>query len=98
MSPYHVNDAVAHVSHGEEFDTGLCRVAGKGLQLQARLRIRDAFGALRLAHRRGVVIGHRQRQVRPPDLAAGASSLNEARCDGGRYVGATMSVFAKGTR
>ncbi len=39
LGPYHVHDAVAHVSHGEEFDTGLCRVAAKGLQLQARLRM-----------------------------------------------------------
>ena len=65
LGPDHVDDAVARIAHGEEFDAGVGDVARQGLQLQPRLVVGDGVDALGLALGRHIVVGDRQGQVGP---------------------------------
>ena len=65
LGPDHVDDAVAHVAHGEELDPVVLDVPRQRLELQARLIVGDGVDPEALALGRHVVVGHRQSAVRP---------------------------------
>ncbi len=75
----HVHDAVARIAHREELDPGVRYVALQRLQLQPRLLVGDGGDAQGLALGRHVVVGHRERAVRP---AHGASMRSAQACEG----------------
>ncbi len=61
-----MDNAVAHIAHGEELDAGVLHVARQRLQLQPRLRIGHGVHALGLALGGHIVVGDGEGQVRPP--------------------------------
>ena len=75
--PDHMDDAVADIAHGEEFDPGVLHIARQGLKLQPRLRVLHRVHALGLADGGDIVVGDRQRQVRAPHLAVVGAQARE---------------------
>ena len=63
-----VDDALARVEHVEDLDSELPAVRAQCLDLEPRLGVRDAEGAVRGRH---VVVGDRKRRVRPSHAAPG---------------------------